>query len=216
MKDYRAEAGKWNRLVPGDLGPLASRVLLPLALALSQWLWWRQTDRSAWDLWPAAVLVVLAFFALGQIYVSRRSAGRGADPQGLPLRLDPVATSGSGKLPAFLARPDDAPVYHGFPIVESSLSDGFRLGMITDFLSQPSNYGDAFVVAPDDTRAGLVWESEVDSAYFTEVLAPDEHRWGVWAAGTERSLRSEEDAAAFLQSLLPDLRPRWQVWKDSR
>lgn len=91
-----------------------------------------------------------------------RTVGDNDRIKGLPLRLDPGATSASDDLPAFLARPDDAPVYHGFPIIESSLSDGFRLGMITDFVSQPTDYGDAFVVAPDNTRAGLVWESEVD------------------------------------------------------
>ncbi len=145
-----------------------------------------------------------------------RTVGDNDRIKGLPLGLDPGATSASDDLPAFLARPDDAPVYHGFPIIESSMSDGFRLGMITDFVSEPTDYGDAFVVAPDNTRAGLVWESEVDSAYFTEVLPPDDHRWGVWAAGTERPLRSEDDATAFLRSLLPELRPRWQAWKGTR
>ena len=36
-------------------------------------------------------------------------------PEGVLLRLDPEARSADSSLPAFLARPKDAPVYHGFP-----------------------------------------------------------------------------------------------------
>jgi hypothetical protein len=75
------------------------------------------------------------------------------------------------------------PVYYGFPIIESSEVEGFRYGMITDFVADPDTWGDAFVVAPGGTRAGLVWESELSAPYFSEVLPPTEDRWGVgeWA-----------------------------------
>ena len=66
---------------------------------------------------------------------------------GRPLRLDPEATSANPNLPGFLARPEDAPVYHGFPILEDVEVDGFRLGMITDWEAEPADGGDAFVVA---------------------------------------------------------------------
>lgn len=80
MKDHRAEAGTWNWLVPRELGELAARVLMPLVLALSQWLQWRQTDRSAWDLWPAAFLVGFALFGFWKIYFSRKSAADDVAP----------------------------------------------------------------------------------------------------------------------------------------
>ncbi|HKY17180.1 MAG TPA: hypothetical protein VJM33_19795 [Microthrixaceae bacterium] len=115
--------------------------------------------------------------------------------------------------PAFIARPEGSPVYYGFAIIESSEVDGFRFGMITDFVAEPDTCGDAFVVAPDDSRAGLVWESEVDEPYFGEVLPPTENRWGVWAVGTRLPMRTEDDATALLASLLPELRPRWEQWK---
>src|SRR5262249_40078797 len=111
---------------------------------------------------------------------------------------------------------EGAPVYFGFPIIESSEVDGFRLGMITDFEAEPDTCGDAFVVAPDDSRAGLVWESELDEPYFNEVLPPDADRWGVWAVGSRSALRSEGDAREFLRSCLPDLRARWESWKTDR
>lgn len=79
-------------------------------------------------------------------------------PEGRPLPLDPEAASANRDLSGFLARPEGAPVYHGFPILEDVEVDGFRLGMITDWEAEPADSGDAFVVAPDDSRAGLVWE----------------------------------------------------------
>jgi hypothetical protein len=48
-------------------------------------------------------------------------------PTGRPLALDPFAESGSQTVPAFIARPAGAPVYHGFEVLndvvlEASLS----------------------------------------------------------------------------------------------
>jgi hypothetical protein len=130
-----------------------------------------------------------------------------------PLRIDPEATSADPSAPAFVARPEGAPVYYGFPIIESSAVEGFRFGIITDFIAEPDTSGDAFVVAPDDTRAGLVWESEVAEPYFHEVVAPDADRWGVWAVGVAAPLRSERDAGDYLRAILPELSSRWESWK---
>jgi hypothetical protein len=135
---------------------------------------------------------------------------------GRPLRTDPEATSADPSAPAFVARPEGAPVYYGFPIIESSAVEGFRFGMITDFIAEPDTSGDAFVVAPDDTRAGLVWESEVAEPYFNEVAAPDADRWGVWAVGASEQLRTEGDARDYLRAILPELRSRWESWKGAR
>jgi hypothetical protein len=132
------------------------------------------------------------------------------------MRIDPDAVSASNDVAAFIARPVGAPVYHGFPIIEPSEVDGFRFGMITDFVTDPDTCGDGFVVAPDGSRAGLVWESEVSEPYFVEVLAPDSSRWGVWGVGTDRPMRTEVDTRAFIQSILPELRPRWEAWKADR
>ena len=85
--------------------------------------------------------------------------------------------------------------------------------MITDFLAAPDTAGDAFVIAPDGSRAGLVWESEVDDAYFHEVLPPNEIRWGVWAVGLPLPLRTAGDALQFLEALIPELRLRWEAWR---
>src|SRR5438046_3103747 len=137
--------------------------------------------------------------------------GSGSDSR--PLRQDRDAASADPNLPAFLSRPPGAPVYHGFAVLEASEVDGFRFGMITDFIAKPDTVGDGFVVAPDDSRAGLVWESECATPYFDELVAADDDRWGVWAVGLPNVLRTEGDAREFLLALLPQLRARWYDWR---
>jgi hypothetical protein len=88
--------------------------------------------------------------------------------------------------------------------------------MITDFIAAPDTAGDAFVVAPDGSRAGLVWESEVPDPYFQQVMAPDNERWGVWAVGATASMRTVKDARRYLAEIVPELRPRWQAWVRAR
>lgn len=133
-----------------------------------------------------------------------------------PLRIDPSAESARPGDPAFVARPAGAPVYYGFTILDDVGVEGFRFGMITDFLVSPDTSGDAFVVAPDGSRSGLVWESECPAPYFREVLPPDETRWGVWAVGLALPRKTIPDARRYLAALLPDLRLRWQAWATPR
>ncbi len=132
-------------------------------------------------------------------------------PRARPLATDPDAESAEPGLPAFVARPAGAPVYHGFPVLDVEV-DGFRLGMITDFLAQPTDAGDAFVVAPDGSRAGLVWETGADP-YLREVLPPDERRWGVWAVGQPLPMTTLDEAREYLAAIVPSLRRRWTEWK---
>lgn len=134
--------------------------------------------------------------------------------RGRPLATDEQAESTDPSLPAFLARPPGAPVYHGFPVIEGAEAGGFRLGMITDFLSEPATEGDAYVIAPDGSRAGLVWQSEC-APYFEEIRAPGPNRWGVWAVGLALPMTTSDEARDYLAALLPHLRPRWQSWRDA-
>ena len=130
------------------------------------------------------------------------------------MQLDEEAVSADPELPAFLAKPEGAPVYHGFPVVAESEVDGWRLGMITAFGVE----GDGFVIAPDGTRAGLVWAAEGAShldeqhpEYFDEVRGPESGRWGVFAVGVRLPLRGPDDARAYLAALLPRLQPIWEA-----
>ena len=127
------------------------------------------------------------------------------------LALDTRAQSSSADLPAFLARPEGAPVYHGFPVVEGVEVEGFRLGMITDFESSPED-GDAFVVAPDGSRAGLVW-SVGNSADLEEVCPLEASRWGVWAVTFPEPMNTKEAMERNLAVVLPRLKEIWLRWK---
>ncbi|MFO0847723.1 MAG: hypothetical protein U0871_25170 [Gemmataceae bacterium] len=135
-------------------------------------------------------------------------------PPGQPLRPDPDAPSASTALPAFLARPAGAPVYHGFPLVpESRTPDGWCFGMITELDCPDGNdWGDAFVVAPDDSRAGLVWQTGLTK--LEAVLEPDEGRWGVYGVPISRPVHTQAELMAELAAWLPALRRRHAAWAD--
>ena len=68
------------------------------------------------------------------------------------------------------------PIDHGFQILSDVVVEGFTFGKISDFDAEPCAEGDAFVVAPDNSRAGLVWEVSGNS-YFREVCPADSNRW---------------------------------------
>jgi hypothetical protein len=134
----------------------------------------------------------------------------GTERDGLPLSLDPDAASADESVPAFLARPEGAPVYHGFTVLEGVEADGFRLGIISAL--GPDDYGDAFVIAPDGSRARLVWEVG-ESREVSEVSGFEPGRWGVWAVEFARPMRSTDDAQRNLEDILPALRPKWEARK---
>ena len=134
------------------------------------------------------------------------------EPKGLPLAIDPTARSASEAAPAFAARPAGAPVYHGFQILSDVEVGGFTFGKITDFEAEASAVGDAFVIAPDNSRAGLVWEVSSDR-YFEEVCPIEPGRWGVWAVCFPHPMSSRDNVRRNLESVLPDLKKKWKEWR---
>jgi hypothetical protein len=129
------------------------------------------------------------------------------EPKSKPMLIDASAKSANPDLPAFLARPQGAPVYHGFPLVEETRTDGWCYGAISDFLAEDRDgctFGDGFVEAPDGSRAGLIWE--VGDGEITESIGPEEGRWGVYAVWFERPVRTIEDLVYNFQRILPGLR----------
>ena len=134
-------------------------------------------------------------------------------PQGRPLALDPTAESAFPDQPAFLARPKGAPVYHGLQVLDDVCVDGFTFGKMTDFEAAEVDGGDAFVIAPDGSRAGLVWDYS-ESSYFQQVMAPEPGRWGVWAVGFSHRMTNRENARKNLESILPELKKQWEAWRN--
>jgi hypothetical protein len=128
----------------------------------------------------------------------------GAPLKSKPLKLDDTSASASPELPAFLARPEGAPVYHGFPIVPETMTDGWCLGAISEYADQAGcNFGDAFVVAPDNSRAGLVWDVGVGEP--VEIDPPSQTRWGVYQIWFPRPIRTTDDLVACFRVVLPQL-----------
>jgi len=118
---------------------------------------------------------------------------------------DPDAPSSDPNLPAFLAKPAGSPVYHGFVIVPETYTEGWCLGSITEF-EDPKGCtdGDAYVIAPDGSRAGLVWE--VGNEPLQEIMAPDSERWGVYAIWFPSPTRTVQDLVNNFRFVLPQLK----------
>jgi hypothetical protein len=124
------------------------------------------------------------------------------------LKLDTTAASADSSLPAFLSRPDDAPVYHGFPLVPETETDGWYYGAITEFEdSDGCESGDGYVLAPDGSRAGIVWN--VGQRDLETVCAPDESRWGVYEVWFPRAVKTVDDLVSNFRSVLPALKSKY-------
>lgn len=133
--------------------------------------------------------------------------------KGRPIAADPKAARASASEPAFIARPTAAPVYHGFQVLEDLVVEGFTFGKITDFEVEPSHEGDAFLVAPDNSRAGLVWEV-VDKVSMSQICPLEADRWGVWAVSFPHPMNSRENVRRNLELILPTLKDKWNEWRE--
>ncbi len=131
------------------------------------------------------------------------------DQIGRRLRLDRSAKSASRDKPAFIARPFGAPVYHGFPVVPESETDGWFYGAITEYKGvEPQDEGDGYVIAPDGSRAGIAWAT--DTPEFYEILPPDKHRWRVYGICFSRPVASVEDLVFNFRAALPMLKEKYE------
>jgi hypothetical protein len=137
---------------------------------------------------------------------------------GHPIAIDSSAKSASDSMPAFIARPSDAPVYHGFQILDDVVVDGFTLGLITSLEEGGATEGDAFIIAPDNSRAGLVWsipKSPEDRPKLDQLCPLEESRWGVWELLFPFPMANCDDARRNLQAVLPMLKPKWEEWRQT-
>jgi hypothetical protein len=134
-------------------------------------------------------------------------------PKSMPLAVDHEAASALPMAPAFIASPPGAPVYYGFQVLDDVVVGGFTFGKITDFEAEPCVEGDAFVIAPDNSRAGLVWEV-AETVSVSEVLPIEVSRWGVWAVTFPHPMSSRDNVRRNLELILPALREKWEEWRE--
>jgi hypothetical protein len=133
-------------------------------------------------------------------------------PKKRPLAVDQEAMSAKFGLPAFAARPAGTPVYYGFQVLSDVTVQGFTLGKITDFEAEPADSGDAFVIAPDNSRCGIVWHVSSEPT-FTQVMPHENERWGVWAVNFPYSMTSRDNARKNLEHVLLRLQEEWIRWR---
>jgi hypothetical protein len=96
-------------------------------------------------------------------------------------------------------------VYHGFPLLENSEREGFIFGTITEPNgAEPADWGDAFVVAPNGARAGIVWR--IGQGEPSVVCEPGAGRWGVYCFHFAGPIATEAELVEHLHSILPVLK----------
>jgi hypothetical protein len=118
---------------------------------------------------------------------------------------DQSAESAVEGMPAFLAPPPGSPAYHGFPLLKGAEIDGWSFGVITSPQgTEPAVWGDAYVVAPDGSRAGIVWQASGEAQRV--VCEPSEGRWGVYGFRFSHPVRNEQDLIRNLHECLPQLK----------
>jgi len=132
--------------------------------------------------------------------------------KGSRLRYDPKARSATPGVPSFVARPEGAPIYHGFEVVPETETDGWIYGAISDYEGGPHTEGDGFVVAPDGARAGIAWAT--DTPDFYEIAPPDDERWGVYGVRFPRPVSSVDDLVFNFRAVLPKLKERYAMLRE--
>jgi hypothetical protein len=106
---------------------------------------------------------------------------------------------------SFRGWPEGTPAYSTFPVVPESETDRWFYGAITEFIDpEGCSDGDGYVVAPDGSRAGLVWDIGTRKAQ--EISPPDKERWGVYQVWFPQPVRTVEDLVANFRFVLPQLK----------
>lgn len=103
--------------------------------------------------------------------------------------------------------------YFGSSVVPGVDVDGWRLGLYTgpDLDSDdPVDAGDAYLVAPDGRRCGIVWSIQ-QPTFFVILLGDQGDRFGVFEVACEHGPTTTPEARLFVRDLLPHVRPLWEA-----
>jgi hypothetical protein len=89
--------------------------------------------------------------------------------------------------------------YAMWPVIGEATTDGWQFGSLMGYVDQ--EWGDAFVQAPDGSRAGLVWV--VRDGPVKQLLAPSADRWGVYDVAFPRRMKNVDDLVFNFRAVLP-------------
>jgi hypothetical protein len=130
--------------------------------------------------------------------------------------LDPNAELADPSKPPFAAAPPGSKPYYGHPLLEETRIDGWCLGVVTDPFEPDCKggctIGDAFVEAPDGSRAGLVWTLD-ENPKFGVLRQPDCGRWGVFHFTVPKPIASMADLREVFVAMLPALKGLYQRFR---
>lgn len=94
----------------------------------------------------------------------------------------------------------------GYPKAEV---DGFKIGMFVSY----DDLEDARVQGLDGSIGTLIWESGAPSSFEVGIPPHPQGRWGTYAVRLPLAMTTDEEAAEYLRALIPELRTRWQTWR---
>lgn len=100
-------------------------------------------------------------------------------------------------------------IYFEIPVLPGVELEGWRLGLYTNSIDVDATAGDAYLVAPDGRRCGLVWRIAQPS-WFVSLIGPNEHRFGTFEVACAHGPTSTHEARRFIAELLPDVRREWE------
>ena len=99
-----------------------------------------------------------------------------------------------------------------FDLIEESMTEGWRIGAITEYLEENACLdGDAFVEAPDGSRAFVFWETGIGKTV-TDARAGS-NNWGVYNVFVPKPVKTTEDFIENFRSILPELKELYDQTK---
>jgi hypothetical protein len=140
----------------------------------------------------------------------------GSKPVWKTMVLDPDAELTDPSKPPFVTAPSGSRPYHDHPLLEETRIEGWCIGVVTDPFEPDCEggctIGDAFVEAPDGSRAGLVW-TVGERPMFGMVCQPDSRRWGVFHFTVPAPVASMVDLRAVFTAMLPTLKGLYEQFR---
>ena len=112
--------------------------------------------------------------------------------------------AGTAGTQTLLTDPYELSIFHGYPVITATECEGWYFGAISDLVEFKNfDSGDGYVIAPDGSRAELLWQ--IGKGDITQVLPPDEQRWGAYAVWFPKSIRTLDDLVFGFRYILPNL-----------